>query len=97
MKLNTNVRTRKWNEKADKGRIYISIEDESVLENLENRRNRPIKLWRAYATAALAELGYTDIQLNWSQYAGCTCACSPGFVSSSASLRRKDIYVTVCA
>ena len=96
MKLNTSVRTRAWNEKADKGRIYVSIEDETILENLQNRRNRPIKLWRAYATAALAELGYTDIPLSWSQYAGCSmCPCSPGFISSAASLRRKDIYVNV--
>jgi len=98
MNLNTQVRTRSWNERADKGRIYVSIADETILENLQNRRNRPIKVWRAYATAALAELGYENIQLSWNRNAGCSmCPCSPGFVTTSAALRRKDVYVTVNA
>lgn len=63
-------------------RIYVHPERETVLENLENRRNRPWQEWRKSAVpVALAALGLpSDTRVSWSQKAGCSCGCSPGFI-----------------
>jgi len=34
-----------------------------------------------------------DTKVRWSQYAGCSCPCSPGFVVDGHS--RHDVHVTV--
>ena len=74
---------REWNRKP---RMFVTPMGESVWENLQNRRNRPVTEFRKVAYEALAQLGYTksDVKLRWSQYAGCTCPCSPGFVMEFA-------------
>lgn len=74
---------REWNKKP---RVYVYPQGEGVWENLQNRRNRPITEFRKVAYQALAQLGYTksDVKLRWSQFAGCTCPCSPGFVMDFA-------------
>lgn len=86
-----------------KPRVYVSIQDESLAENLENRRNRPVKVYRDIVKQALQEIEVGVEKLLWSQYAGCTCACSPGFVLTTSEKRYSgkdaymmtDIWVTV--
>jgi len=75
-----------------KARVYINIQDESILENLMNRKSRPIKLFRALLPDVYKKLG-VDSKARWSQYAGCSCPCSPGFILDD--VYGKTVYVTV--
>ena len=97
MKLTVETRKRGYSDRATKGRVYVWPANESVLENLVNRHSRPIKLYRKAALQALADLGITDVKLSWSQRAGCSCPCSPGFIADGTygALYRTDVYVTI--
>lgn len=85
-----------------KPRLYINPKGESVLCNLfYGRHNRPVKLYREIVIPeiiqALAQkylLDSTNIKFRWSQYAGCSCPCSPGFIVSGCD-RPIDIWVEV--
>jgi hypothetical protein len=81
-----------------KSRIYIWPEGETILQNLENRRSRPLKLFRQVAADALAklEVDTSKLEIKWSQKAGCSCGCSPGFVVDgwNAKLSGHDLHVT---
>ena len=78
-----------------KGRVFVWVTDESVMENLQNRTTRPTEHYRLIALTALQQLGFdTDsFKLVWSQKAGCTlCPCSPGFVIKP--LKESDRWTT---
>ena len=75
-----------------KTRVYFNIQDETILENLQRRRLRPIKLFRALLPEVYKKLG-VDSKARWSQYAGCSCPCSPGFILDD--VYGKTVYVTV--
>jgi len=80
------------------GKIYFNIADETLLENLLNRRTRPYNDLRKMIPSALKLAGLDTIQsdsFRWSQKAGCGCGCSPGFVDKDYRLTHKDIYVTL--
>jgi hypothetical protein len=61
-------------------RMYVHIADESVFDNLANRKRRPYDVYKAM----IRESGVGEIldisKLQWSQKAGCSCPCSPGFI-----------------
>lgn len=76
-------------------RVYVSVEDESLIENLENRRNRPVKVYRDIVKQALQEVEIGVEKLRWSQHAGCTCACSPGFVLTTSGNTYRDAYMMI--
>lgn len=65
-------------------RVYIDEVGETVLDNLERRMGRPKDAYREAIVQALKILGIEG-RVRWSQYAGCSCPCSPGFI-----LRSKD-------
>lgn len=77
-----------------KPRVYVSPKGETVLENFAKRTERPITTYRHAAKQALKELGIEG-QLRWSQKAGCSCGCSPGFVLSTDEDGRFDIFVEI--
>lgn len=80
-----------------KARVYVSGgEPFNVMEDLTNRRRRPHTLWKPRVIDALRRIGI-DAKLNWSQHAGCSCGCSPGFVltSESRDLHGLDVWVTL--
>jgi hypothetical protein len=63
-----------------KPRVYVHDQRPfNVIEDLTNRTRRPSHVFKPIAVDALARIGLTG-KLRWSQYAGCTCPCSPGFV-----------------
>lgn len=74
-----------------RSKMYIWPEGETVLDNLFNRRNRPAKVWQEQVIPVILEkLKETnpevyevikDQKWGWRQKCGCTCPCSPGFVS----------------
>src|SRR4051812_49149160 len=63
-----------------KPRLYVSLEGEGVLDDFANRFDRPVRAYRPFAEAALRQLGIDYEKLAWSQKAGCSCGCSPGFI-----------------
>lgn len=88
-------------------RVYVDIEGETLMDDLMNRRSRPYNVFRKVVQdQALEALGVTSDthKLAWSQYAGCTCPCSPGFIVKrkvdapwdAVSAPRADVWVTVC-
>jgi len=71
-------------------RMYVSIEDETLMSNLANRKRRPYNVYKSMIhSSGLA--GVLDIsKLSWSQHAGCTCNCSPGFILKSQQVTFDD-------
>ena len=78
-------------------RIYINHEEESVMDNFFNRRQRPTTLYKKMILPAVRErLGIVDeVKIGWSRKAGCgMCPCSPGFIVKDYRYHF-DVYVNV--
>ena len=88
-------------ENQKKLRVHVEVPDETLLDNLANRKDRPYEDWRPLVLEALASLGVTDVRLNWSQRAGCSCPCSPGFIvtgkDGSYPLKGQTVWVTIAS
>lgn len=82
--------------KAKYARIYVWPEGENIAHNLLARHNRPYNVYKAEVLPQLTKaLGIEgDLTYKWSQKAGCSCGCSPGFIEQSGKLRY-DIHVDV--
>ncbi|MFA6569977.1 MAG: hypothetical protein WCT77_01935 [Bacteroidota bacterium] len=78
-------------EPGRKLRIYLFPAKETVWENFNNRRQRPRDLWRKIALQTLEKFGYNDLKIVFSQKAGCTCGCSPGFIANVKN--GKEIFI----
>jgi len=84
-----------------KPRCYVGVRGEGILSNLENRHRRPVDLYRSYIPAIKAAMHLTPevaakVKFNWSQRAGCSCGCSPGFIVSNLPTHLHfDMWVTV--
>jgi hypothetical protein len=76
------------------GRIYWWFENESVLDHLVNRRNEPYNVVRPLVKQWLKDNGHEFTKLRFSQYAGCTCPCSPGFIVEGC-LFYKSVHLTL--
>jgi hypothetical protein len=61
-------------------RLYISPEGENLLGNLMNRRCRPVELYRTVLPEIFEKFNIHPSSVRWSQKAGCSCGCSPGFI-----------------
>lgn len=78
--------------KAD--RIYLFPTGESMIDQLVTRNFRPIAEWRKLLPRIFAELGIPEgTKARWSQRAGCSCPCSPGFILDLWT--REDFFVDV--
>jgi len=84
-----------------KSRVYIWPKGESIIENLENRRSRPINVYRQALREGLSNAGVTleNVNYRWSQKAGCGCGCSPGFIVDGYDpvLYGKDVHIELTA
>ena len=87
-------------------KMYIFIQDESVMENLLNRRTRPYNEYKkTIIPKVLDSISKTDPDLferiknlkwGWDRYCGCSmCPCSPGFIGEGEYYESTDIYVTI--
>lgn len=75
-------------------RVYVDF-NETLLENLANRRSRPYNELKPIVAAALTKQGIRFEKLRWSRYAGCSmCPCSGGFILVNGDIG-KDIWVSV--
>ncbi len=60
-------------------RMYVDIND-TLFENLLNRTRRPYNVYKTLIHETDLHK-YIDLgKLQWSQHAGCSCPCSPGFI-----------------
>ena len=66
------------------------------MEHLRARHGRPYTMYKKEVLPQLfRKLGLkTPAKLGWSQKAGCSCGCSPGFIVQSRDIPY-DIHVTV--
>jgi hypothetical protein len=72
---------RDWREYHQAPRLYVRVADETILENLENRRRRPYNVYKKMIAASGIGSVLNLESLRWSQHAGCEmCSCSPGFI-----------------
>ena len=74
---------------------YFFPKNESVLENLANRRSRPSAEYKALLLEYLHSQGITGVKPVWSQRCGCSCGCSPGFRINGLDNYFKDFFFTV--
>ena len=74
-------------------KMYIWPQGETIIENLQNRRNRPYNVYKKEVIPLVMEKIKTkNLDLynilksgkwSWNQHCGCSmCPCSPGFISS---------------
>ena len=92
-------------ERKVRGVIYVNVKNETIMQNLMERKSRPHAEYRKLMPAAFEQMKADgllppnveakDVKMVWSQYAGCSCPCSPGFVVTSHHLHRKDVWVTI--
>ena len=87
-----NVEYKEW---VKQTRIYVWPQGESVMDNLMNRKRRPYTAFKKEVIPTVLEkMGLpADTRVRWSQYAGCSCPCSPGFIVDGDS--RRDVHVDV--
>lgn len=81
-----------------KPRLYISPVGETILDNLVNRHSRPKDIYKKLLPEIFKQAGLPeDTKAYWSQKAGCSCPCSPGFILqlSQLSANRFDVYAEV--
>lgn len=93
-RISKNV-NRQWRDRDKKTRVYVWPDGESVFENLLDRHDRPVQLFRQVTREALEALGYEGVRLSWSQRAGCSCPCSPGFIATHPLMRGFDIHIGI--
>jgi len=76
-------------------RIYVWPQGETIMDNLMNRKQRPHTIYKKEVIPSVLEkMGLSaDTKVRWSQYAGCSCPCSPGFIVDGDS--RRDVHVDV--
>lgn len=82
--------------RATHPRVYVDAgKSFNALEDLSNRRRRPHHDWKPFVVEALDRIGITYERMFWSQTAGCSCGCSPGFVLRNADAPPMDVWVTL--
>ena len=64
-----------------KVRMFIVHDNENVVTNFTKRNSRPQAVYRKeILPIVLPEYLLTGVKASWSQNAGCSCGCSPGFI-----------------
>lgn len=84
-------------------RMYVSVADETIMDNLANRKRRPYNVYKTLIHSSDVKSVLDLSKLSWSQSAGCAmCPCSPGFVLNQQTLTidgetvtRFDVWVTL--
>jgi hypothetical protein len=71
-------------------RMYVSVADETVMDNLANRKRRPYNIYKTLIHSSDIASVLNLNELRWSQKAGCSCPCSPGFVLGRQLLKSED-------
>lgn len=80
-----SIKTGQYGERpVSRVRLFIETKDESVAENLMARmfgHSAPYKTYRQEVLPRVfKKLKIDPAKVSWSQKAGCSCGCSPGYV-----------------
>lgn len=78
-----------------KPRMYLHHLNETIADNLVGRRNRPIDIYQKFFPKIEAALGIELGKTRWSQKAGCSCPCSPGFILEELAGFPCDVHVSL--
>lgn len=85
---------RGWREHTSEPRMYVSVADETLLDNLMNRTRRPYNVYKTMIHSSAIDQVLNLDGMRWSQKAGCTlCPCSPGFIIPRQGVRIGDELV----
>ncbi len=79
-------------------RVYFFEKNESVLSHLHRRYYHPHQEYRKLLPQVYEQLDFPlGVKAKWSQYAGCSCPCSPGFTLKLPDnfFYKQDIFITV--
>ena len=83
-------------------RMYVHVSDETIAENMFNRKRRPYNVYKTLIHGSLLGQILDLGKLTWSQYAGCGCPCSPGFILPQQTMNiggrtfsRFDVWVKI--
>lgn len=99
VELEVRRRTGEGRKNNAEARCYFFHQGESIIDDLLERRNRPSKVYETCFPKVREEIKKVSgvdadkLRFWWSQYAGCRCPCSPGFLVKG--LYGYDIFVTV--
>ncbi len=92
-----NQSSQRPSRRRSKAILFVWPESEKGMEQFIYRHSRPVALYRALLPEIFKALGIpTDTKARWSQKAGCTCPCSPGFILDHVEWRH-DFYALVTA
>ena len=88
--------------RARKSVIYVHVTNQDFAKPVAElfsgwRRNNPFKDYREQVLPkAFPLLGLpADTKVRWSQKAGCSCGCSPGFVITNPQYRPTNYWVDI--
>lgn len=79
-------------------RLFLETKDETLCENLAFRHSRPYKTYKQFVLPTVfAKLKISPAKASWSQKAGCSCGCSPGYLLDidPQEVGYEAIYVTI--
>lgn len=79
---------------SGKSVVFVNVKDETLFENFAARTTRPYAAWKPFVEEALRAHGFEFSKLTWSNKAGCSCPCSPGFIVTTGT-RGHNIWVTI--
>lgn len=67
--------------KSTRTKIHFFLIGENIIDNLTNRHSRPYTEFKKHLPEVFKKAGIDlNAKYRWSQKAGCSCGCSPGFV-----------------
>ena len=87
------VKVKETNRKTS--RVFFFVDNETVFENLLNRRQRPYDAYRTLLPGVFKKAKIDPVKASWRQNAGCSCGCSPAFVLDDDN--GLDIFVDIKA
>jgi hypothetical protein len=109
MKINTFSIRKEYNRKGEpyklRNKIFVFVANETLLENIINRRNRPYNIYKKEVIPMVMERlkkkhpdfyeELKDTKWSWNKNCGCSmCPCSPGFVGDSHGFFEIQVEIT---
>jgi hypothetical protein len=95
----TSIKTGQYSERpSTRVKLFVFHRNETILENLMLRHRRPSDLYRKEVLPKVfKKLKLDPSRITWSQKAGCSCGCSPGFILNAdpSKLGYDAIYVNI--
>jgi hypothetical protein len=93
--------------KLNHDKIYIWVENQTIIENIMGRGSEPYKLYKKFVIPKVMDYIkeqhpdkyelLKDVKWGWNKHCGCSmCPCSPGFVGDRNSYStHQTIFVTI--